>query len=394
MKAFIVLPTRFSKAVTSEGVQVFSSWASYSYWKSYLEVFDEICVIARFNNKKDNKEMSVANGKSVSFLELPDFRGPFGTLTKLPHLLRKFWNVSKEEGVFILRIPGIVPSLLWFMLKLRKKPYLVELVGFPEDSLTWKASGSFIIHLIFRPLMVLLTKMQCSQAIAASYVTERALQQGYPSSNAKVSAGISDVQLPDKIFGEYDRWQNTGNFRIIFVGSLERPYKGVDILLKSFALLLRDFPKLELWIIGDGRLRKFYEKQAEKLKISNKVMFFGHIKHERIFEKLFKAHLFVLPSRQEAMPRALIEAMACGLPCIGAKIGGVPELLPENALVPKNDVNALCNKLRVFLSNPKKLREIGENNRRKIIEKFHPSLLSKRRKEFYLSVRKLFEGHG
>lgn len=392
MKAFFALDYRFVRNSKGAILGVSPSY-SYYYWKNnYLGEFDELCLMGRLSNRPCEEHMPTVKGDRISFYELPDFHGAFMGITKIPIFLKRLWDISKQQGIFVLRVNGYTSSLLWFILKLRRKPYVLEIVAFPEDALSLKAYGSIFVHLFVRPLLVLLTKLQCSSALAASYVTSRALQERYPAKRAVVTAAITDVILPEELLKpNKNRWSNIKKIRIVSLGNLSRPYKGFDILLRSFAQLVKDKPNLELWIIGDGKLLRDYKKLARKLSVGDKVTFFSRLKYDELFEKLSQAHLFVMPSRQEGMPRALIEAMASGLPCIGTKVGGIPELLEEDCLVPPDEVEALYRKIMYAISDLTKLRKLGESNRKKTILEFHPDVLRKKRNEFYTSVIRLYE---
>ena len=74
------------------------------------------------------------------------------------------------------------------------------------------------------------------------------------------------------------------------------------------------------------------------------------------------ADLFVLPSRGEGLPRAAIEAMARGLPVLGTTVGGFPELLPDDDLVPPGDVRSLVNKIREVLGSPERMTTMSARN--------------------------------
>ena len=101
---------------------------------------------------------------------------------------------------------------------------------------------------------------------------------------------------------------------------------------------------------------------------------------------LEQADVFLLPSRQEGLPRALIEAMAKALPCIGSHVGGIPELLPEEDRVAASDVAALTAKIREFVTNPQRLERCSRRNLERTRE-FTEDVLRERRLSFYQSVR-------
>ncbi|MGB9712252.1 MAG: glycosyltransferase [Dissulfurimicrobium sp.] len=123
------------------------------------------------------------------------------------------------------------------------------------------------------------------------------------------------------------------------------PVKGHDILLKAFAAGNLGRKGCHLAIAGDGRLRAWLVQEAEKLGIADNVTFLGHIADIPCF--LATLDGFVFPSRQEGLGRALIEALAAGLPCVASRIGGIEEILQRLCadghafLVPPEDDLAL-----------------------------------------------------
>ena len=100
------------------------------------------------------------------------------------------------------------------------------------------------------------------------------------------------------------------------------------------------------------------------------------------------ADLFILSSRTEGLPRALVEAMARGLPCIGTDIGGIPELLERKALVPVNNSELLAKKIYSFLNSP----ELADNQAKRNLKEAHSyaiEYLEARRIEFYNYLKKI-----
>jgi phosphatidylinositol alpha-1,6-mannosyltransferase len=102
--------------------------------------------------------------------------------------------------------------------------------------------------------------------------------------------------------------------------------------------------------------------------------------------ELDAADLFVLPSRAEGLPRALIEAMARALPAIGSNVGGIPELLPADALVPPDDEQALAAAIAAAVRDPAWLDRMSAASLARAQE-FRADLLASRRRAFYERVR-------
>ena len=115
--------------------------------------------------------------------------------------------------------------------------------------------------------------------------------------------------------------------------------------IHAFARCVNAGHDLTLRFIGDGRRRQDLEALAAQLNCRDRIVFAGQIASTAVVAELDQADLFVLPSRHEGLPRAMIEAMARALPCIGSDVAGFPELLPPSAIVPNGNLDALTSKL-------------------------------------------------
>lgn len=139
---------------------------------------------------------------------------------------------------------------------------------------------------------------------------------------------------------------------LVAVGRLEA-VKGPDVLLDAFARLAPQVPDARLCLIGDGSQAGALRAQAQRLGIADCVEFTGSLAPEAIRDRLRDAAAYVLPSRSEGMPVALLEAMACGRACVASSVGGVPEVGAGAALlVPPEDPAALAAAMRDVLETP------------------------------------------
>lgn len=132
--------------------------------------------------------------------------------------------------------------------------------------------------------------------------------------------------------------------QVFCIGTIANHYrtKGVDILLHSFAALQA---QAALALIGDGPERPQLEKLAQTLGIQNRVRFIGQKQNANTLLKAFD--VFVLPSRKEGFPYALLEALAAGLPSIAANVGGNSEALNgAGLLVPAENSTAFTHALQ------------------------------------------------
>lgn len=389
MRVFVGIDTHFVKY---EGKHYSVTTYGYSYWKRYLSVFDEVVVVARVRPvNKLHPNYTLVDNRYVKIAELPDFTGPSGVILFWTHLWSKIREIATQRGSFILRVPGIVGTLLCFMLRKFKKPYALEVAGDPCELFNIKsirAPWAVVAKLVMPKIL----RIQCRNAIAVAYVTKNFLQSKYPTADGVASFSISSVELPESLFEEipdFERFVRTQPKQLIFVGSLARPYKGVDVLLKAVALCAKSGMDINLTIIGDGKYRGKLERLAKRLHIDNRVNFWGKLPPGMpIFKRLREADLFVLPSFSEGLPRALLEAMACGLPCIGTRVGGIPEVLPHEALVSPGDVKGLANKINEVLNNPLRMVEMAKRNY-EVAKGYRSDILQNIRKEFYQTVEKM-----
>jgi glycosyltransferase involved in cell wall biosynthesis len=126
------------------------------------------------------------------------------------------------------------------------------------------------------------------------------------------------------------------------VGRLAKT-KGLPYLIEAFSIVKKDVPSAQLVLLGNGPCREELEQQASKTPCCDSIHFLGHRDN---IEQLYRAmDAFVLASVAEGMPRAILEAMAAGVPCIATQVGGIPEILPTQdvgRLVPARDSGALA----------------------------------------------------
>jgi len=137
-----------------------------------------------------------------------------------------------------------------------------------------------------------------------------------------------------------------------FVGRLWRQ-KGLDLLIMSLPEVLKRRPAARLLLLGEGPERKALEKLARTVDVADRVVFVGQRPDVRTCLQLMD--VFVLPSRWESAPYALLEAMASARPIVATRVGGMPEMLDDGrcgALVEPEDPDALARAILDVLQKP------------------------------------------
>jgi len=381
MNLLINSPQHFNR--TPEGQVWTDGQFPYSFWARYLTVFESVTVLARVRDLAElSSERQPASGRGVRFLGVPDYTGPRQYALCAPAVAAVARKAIQNGSAILLRPTGeTVAWVLWYIRK-SGRPYGVEVVADPYD-----VFGPNAIRHPLRPLFrwwfTRALKRQCASACAAAYVTERALQRRYPPSRAICVTHYSDIELPESAFASGPRRpRRNGKPRIVFVGSLAQPYKAVDVLIDALAKC-QAHVDAELVIVGSGRHQIELEQRAKALGLADRVCFRGQLTTSmKVRAELDSADLFVLPSRVEGLPRAMIEAMARALPCIGSNVGGIPELLPAEDIVPPDNVAALASKIIEVVQQPVRMQQMSARNLTKAGE-YKDAVLNARRRAFY-----------
>lgn len=325
----------------------------YDFYKRYLARFSGVEVVARLFKRQDVTAKPVT-GEGVTFRAFPGYRGPAEFLKHASAILPKIIRLSGEEGAFVLRIPSTLGLTLGVLLLLRGRPYGVEVIADPEDGYSYASLRSWSA-LVFRQIFVWGTRIITKNACMAAYVTASTLQKKYPNKERLREVSYTSLDLPDQAIIEYPRTIGagaTGRTRLLMVAAMQNYYKGHDIALHTLSLLIEKGLNVELVFLGDGPKRKGFESLSEELGLDKYVKFEGkRPSGEAVWKMMDDAHLLFHPSRQEGLPRVVIEAMARGLPCVASGVGGTHELLDEPQLVTDLRPSGYAKAIEHFLGN-------------------------------------------
>jgi glycosyltransferase involved in cell wall biosynthesis len=163
---------------------------------------------------------------------------------------------------------------------------------------------------------------------------------------------------------------NQESFVVGIVAAL-RPEKNHELLIMAMSKITEREPKVTLLIIGDGPEREKLTALACSLGLETSVRFLGN--RSDIAELLTCMNVFVLCSKTEAAPLAVLEAMACGLPVVCSDVGAMREIIDDGVtgfLFPNGDVNRLIESIYAVLSTPLLARGIGESARKAVETRF------------------------
>lgn len=383
MRAAVSTEARFQR--TPDGRVWTPSSYPYTFWRRYLDVFDAVTVLARVRDIPAPEPGWVrVDGDQVDVFALPHYQGPAGLALRALPIVRRLRAAPLGSSALILRLPSPIAALV----PLGRRPYALEVVGDPHDVFA-PGAVDHPLRALFRWALARHLRDECARAPAVAYVTRQALQARYPAAQAACTAVYSSVELPAEAFAAAPRAEapQSGPVRLVAIGALDVPYKGVDILLDALAICRQSGLGFHLAYLGQGRLLP--DLQAQALRLALPVDFLGEVPSgEPVRAHLRAADLFVTATRTEGLPRAMLEAMALGLPCIGTRVGGIPELLGPADMVPPGDAAALAHKLKELAADPARLARMSARNLAAAAD-YRDDVLRAARNDFYTHLREI-----
>lgn len=252
-------------------------------------------------------------------------------------------------------------------------PEMQKVRGWRPGSLLRRIAGGRVRRLLsFKVSTAFLRKVICvSNSVRSRLVDE----YRFPSEKAVtihngVSAEVFTVSGTGRAAKRASLGLNPDWFLLVCVARLTEQ-KGIDILLKAIKNVLRQGVECKCVVIGDGPLKDELATQAEELRLSESVMFRGHQKD--VLPYLQSADAFVLASLNEGLPLSILEAMACGLPCIVTSVGGNAEAVVDKStglVIAPGSVGELADGIAYLATHPKDREMMSKNARERACSDF------------------------
>lgn len=386
MKTLFVFDTVL---IEDEKKDFYGMTLTYDFFKSrYLSFCNEMIITTRSKNKDDvvgNIDgYRITNGENINVMPIKGYKDIPDWIKQKKYIQREMDSIVEKSDNLIIRMPSVLGMFACISANKFKKPYVIEMVACPWDGyLNHARFGGKILA----PIMLFNTKKYLKQAPNVLYVTNDFLQNRYPTDGNSI--GCSDVVLGEvsknileKRLKHIRKMDLNEPLKLVTVASVQLKYKGQEFVMKAMEELKKSNVKCEYYLIGGGdnsRLKKF----VKELNLEGQVHFLGSVPHCEIFELLKSMDLYLQPSLQEGLPRALIEAMSMAMPAIGSDVGGIPELLDKSYIFPKRDYNRL--KEIIESLTIEKLIEQSKINF-EISKKYDAIHLKEKRERFYIKA--------
>lgn len=337
MKALFVYSTKYMK----HGELYYETSQTATVWQErYLNIFDELNIVGRVKECDNPERYTISSTDNVNF-----------HLTKLGLNAIEYFTKRKEIEAYIekevLAVDFVIARQSFFAAiavkyaKKYNKPYVVEVVGS-----SWDANWNYSLKgKLVAPYFEIQAKNMIKNANYVVYVTQQFLQKEYPT-NGK-SIGISNVKITgireEALAQRLEKIESTDmkTMTLCTTAAVDVKYKGQAYVLEAMYKLKKKGYDLRYIIIGGGnqdRLRNL----CERYELTDNVIFTGSIKHDEVYDHLSKADIYIQPSLQEGLPRAMIEAMSCAMPAIGFKTAGIPELIDKKYVCRRKSVSDIC----------------------------------------------------
>jgi glycosyltransferase involved in cell wall biosynthesis len=357
----IVTEHRFRR--TPDGRVWSSTFGDAAYWLSQAHPFRDVTVVGRVKEEPCARpEWARADSATVAVAALPSYLGPTAFVRAMPALWWRLFRQAKgHNGMVLTSCPSILGTIMGVLLKAQGRRCLVTVICDPK-TLYCRGAVRHVLRWFFGVIFLLLSKWQVRNAAIVRYVTAGHLQRQVPPNRGQSVYAISDAVLAPEVFAPAPR-RHPGAGKpllLISVGALDQVYKGHNDLLEALTLCDRQGVRLQMEVFGEGKHLPELQSLAAKLGLSNRVRFRGGLSRPQLLRELSgRGDVFVLPSKTEGLPRALLEAMAKGMPCLGTRVGGIPELLPDEALFNPGDPVSLGQKLLLSSRDPEWLNNLA-----------------------------------
>ncbi|WP_214835037.1 glycosyltransferase [Exiguobacterium sp. E4787] len=314
----------------------------------YFEVIDELVVLIRtlpLDKTYTEANMQKVNLDNMKIVEIPNLNTVKGFLIEKNEYSKIIEHYVEESDLIFARMPSIISDLTIKHSLKQKKKYLVEVGGCAWDA-HWNHG---FLGKIIAPYVYFKAKSGIKKSDYASYVTENWLQKRYPSNGIHTFA--SNVYLNkgnnNTLQSRLNKINNVDckKLKIGTTAAVNVKYKGQEYIIEAISILNRNGYDFTYELVGGGN-PEYLKRIAHKFGVEDKVEFKGLLSKKEVINWLDTIDLYAQPSKQEGLPRALIEALSRGCPAIGSNTAGIPELIGNSVRFDKGDVNAICEILK------------------------------------------------
>lgn len=355
--------------------------------KRYIEPFGKIRLVTRQKEVESMQEgVQPSSIQNTEFVEVPNYKSISAIFNyfKARKIIKN--EVLNAEHI-VLRTSSFANIAARYARKY-KKPYLVEVVGCAWDG-TWNYS---LLGKVIAPFSYLMQKKTVRDASYAVYVTNKYLQKKYPNRNRTINcSNVALTEFDDRVLEvrleKIKLKQPTDKIIIGTTAAVNVRYKGQQHIIEALGELKKQgMSNFEYQLVGGGD-QSYLKEVADKHNVSDQVIFLGAMPNNKVFEWLETIDIYAQPSRQEGLPRALIEAMSRAVPAFGARTAGIPELLESKFIFSntRKNIDEIC---EILKSYGKETMDKQAKRNYEESKKYDKGVIEERRRKFFYSYLK------
>lgn len=377
MKIIIATDTKF---YCDENGQIYASEKMAKIVPRYFHSFGKVVLFARSFQSKPEAVLTNISDMVEKSLLFGDFRELYSSKFK-----KRILSEIKSSDLVIGRFEGFSAILAYKYSKKLHKPFMGEMMSDPWDGL-WHHS---LLGKLAAPYSYFMTKRALKYSKYALYVTNEYLQNRFPCPFESVAVSNVCIEetgrevLEQRI--EKIRHLNLREISIMTTAAVYVRYKGQQFVIKAIPKLNKLGIRVKYYLAGEGS-QDYLRKIAKKYKVEDQVVFLGRLSPKDVLSMIDKVDIYIQPSLQEGLPRAVIEAMSRGCPCIGAKTAGIPELISSECVFKPKSSIAISSMIQKVLDKDKLLKYAEENYLHSML--YLDSILSQRRNEYFEKIIK------
>lgn len=322
--------------------------------KALSGLFDETLILSLLRASDPPPGLVWINGDHLQVKTLPEPKGhdlerKVRLLLHLPRWLITTWREIAKADAVHTPLPGDLGTIGMIMALLQKKPLFIRHCG------RWGIPSSAFDRWLQRFLERIASSRNVVMATGGA---DQPPSSRNPAISWIFSTALTAAELEQTPIAR--PWQAGEPLRLVTVGSL-LPGKNISALIAALPLLRERNPELSLEVIGTGRLLEDLQEQTRQLGLEEVVIFSGNLSHDEVMAHLSRSHVFVFPTLYEGFPKALLEAMACGLPIVASPVSVIPRLLEGGAgvFLTGQDASSIAAALADLLSEPEKMAAMG-----------------------------------
>ena len=369
----------------------YSTGFPYSIWERYLKVFDDLKIISRYKEiREENHDYNQSSGEAVTFAPIKEYKSIKSLIVNIRSINQHLTSeILKSDGV-IIRLPSVLGFITALICQKAKKPYAVEVVGSMFDAY-WNYGGILSKLLAFPGEFI--QKKSIRYSSVAIYITNSYLQHKYPTEGiafSSVSNVVLENSFENKISPKYDIKMNPTKLGL--VGSTFVNYKGHDIAIEALSILRKRGYNVTLDLVGQGLSEKV-KNLINKFSMNNYVYYKGIINKRQQMNDWYKSlDIYLQPSRTEGHGRAAVEAISNGVTVIASDVGGLPDSIQKEYLFPPKDPQKLANLISKCIDNKIFRRKNIDGNIEKV-KKYKSKIVESKRTEALTTFKNLLGGN-